>query len=62
MQAGFICCACNGDVQAGAGTGGENLSGGLWAKGMPRYAFTEAADVPTMTPEGIVTVGETALE
>ena len=44
--------------------GGENLSGGLCAKGIPRNLFTVAVAasglvvVPAITPASIVTVGK----
>jgi len=46
-----------------AGAGGENLSGGEAAKGIPKNLFTVAVAegtevvVPTRIPESIITVG-----
>jgi hypothetical protein len=63
MHAGFQAETFNGLVHATGLIGGENLSGGEAAKGIPRYLFTVAVAagskvvVPTRTPDGITTVG-----
>jgi hypothetical protein len=68
MQAGLWVDACKGEVHSLGGTGGENLSGGDCAKGMPKNLFIAAVAegravvVPTTTPASIVTVGSAALE
>lgn len=67
MQAGLNAVAWMGLEAAGAGWGGENLSGGETAKGIPRNWFTASFPpgtvvlFPTIVPISIVAVGAVSL-
>lgn len=63
MQAGVQAWATTGFSNLPTGTGGENLSGGLTAKGIPKNLFTvtvaegKEVVVPITSPTSIVAVG-----
>jgi hypothetical protein len=64
MQAGFSAVARSGLTHLSGLTGGLKRPGGESAKGMPRYLWTIAVaegrlvEVPMITPESILAVGE----
>lgn len=64
MQAGFSSVVRSGRTHLSGLTGGLKRSGGESAKGMPKYLWTTAVadgrvvEVPIITPESILAVGE----